>query len=193
MHLIYLAFIFLELSTVNMSTNSSDASTSTEVSLSNAGVQTSKYLFANTQRKLRLQERLNEKIKLRKESEAREKGLLTKITELSLQLAERYSTDNCLKVSKENLTPTLFMLVDSQMKSKTKKQGGQRYLNGIKQFALSFYFLGPKVYKLLQNSFSLPTSRTLRNVTSKYELSSGLNDLIFNFCYLKFVTLNQKL
>lgn len=37
----------------------------------------------------------------------------------------------------------------------------------------------------MQNSLSLPTSRTLRNVTSKYELNSGLNDFLFNFLSFK--------
>lgn len=71
------------------------------------------------------------------------------------------------------------------MKNLKKKQKAQRYSNEIKQLALNIYFLGSKVYKLLQNSLSLPTSRTLRNVICKYELNSGLNDSLFNFLSFK--------
>lgn len=77
------------------------------------------------------------------------------------------------------------MLVKSQMSDNSTKVKGLRYLNDIKQFALSIYFLGPKVYNLLQNPLSLPTSRTLRRVTLKYELNPGLNDFLFNFVPFK--------
>jgi len=37
----------------------------------------------------------------------------------------------------------------------------------------------------LQNPLSLPTSRTLRRLTSKYEINPGLNDFLFNFVSFK--------
>jgi len=163
----------------------SDKSTSSDIEVSSLGVQTPKYLSENTPRKLKLHQKLAVEIQLRKEAEDREKELLHKVNTLSLQLAEKYSIDYCLKVCKDNLKPTLFMLVNSQMKNLKKKTKGQRYSNEIKQLALNIYFLGAKVYKLLQNSLSLPCSRTLRNVTSKYELNSGLNDFLLNFLSLK--------
>ncbi|XP_050055143.1 uncharacterized protein LOC126549593 isoform X2 [Aphis gossypii] len=109
------------LSTTNMSVTMSDKSTSSEIETSSLGVQTPKYLSANTPRKLKLHERLAEEIQLRREAEDREKELLHKVNTLSLQLADKYSIDYCLKVCKDNLKPTLFMLVNSQMKNLKKK------------------------------------------------------------------------
>jgi hypothetical protein len=43
-----------------------------------------------------------EEIQLRKEFEDREKKLLHKINTLNILLAERYSVDYCLQVSKKN-------------------------------------------------------------------------------------------
>jgi len=86
------------------------------------GVQTPKHLSANTPRKLRLHERLVEEINLRKECEDREQDLLAKVNSLSLQLAEKYSIDYTLKVCQENLKPTLFMLVNSQMQNIKKNR-----------------------------------------------------------------------
>ncbi|XP_050055142.1 uncharacterized protein LOC126549593 isoform X1 [Aphis gossypii] len=110
-----------DLSTTNMSVTMSDKSTSSEIETSSLGVQTPKYLSANTPRKLKLHERLAEEIQLRREAEDREKELLHKVNTLSLQLADKYSIDYCLKVCKDNLKPTLFMLVNSQMKNLKKK------------------------------------------------------------------------
>jgi len=41
------------------------------------------------------------------------------------------------------------------------------------------------VYRFLKNNLSLPTIRTLRRVTSKYELNPGLNDFLFQFLQFK--------
>lgn len=93
--------------------------------------------------------------------------------------------DTCLETCKEYLSPTLFMIVKSQILNKEKNYQGFRYSNEIKQLALSIYFLGPRVYNLFQNPLSLPTSRTLRRVTSKYERNPRLNDFFFNFVSFK--------
>jgi len=77
------------------------------------------------------------------------------------------------------------MIVKSQIKKKERNYRGFRYSNGIKQHALSIYFLGPRVYNLLQIPLSLPVSRKLRRVTSKYEINPGLNDFLFNFLSFK--------
>lgn len=60
----------------------------------------------------------------------------------------------------------------------------------MKQFALTIYFLGPAVYTFLKSIISLPSTRTLRRVTSKYELTPGLNDFLFDF--VKFKIANSK-
>lgn len=60
----------------------------------------------------------------------------------------------------------------------------------MKQLVLTVYFLGPSVYRFLKTTLSLPTVRALRCVTSKFELTPGLNDFLFDF--VKFKILNFK-
>ncbi|KAL4092242.1 hypothetical protein QTP88_026776 [Uroleucon formosanum] len=61
------------------------------------------------------------------------------------------------KLKEKYLSPTLFVIVKSQIKNKERHFRGFRYSNEIKQLALSIYFLGPRVYNLLHNPLSLPT------------------------------------
>lgn len=54
-----------------------------------------------------------------------------------------------------------------------------------KQFALMIYFLGPKVYKFLQKSWSLPSVRTLQRTAKNWEINPGLNDFLFDVLSVK--------
>lgn len=45
--------------------------------------------------------------------------------------------------------------------------------------------MGPKVYTFLQSFLKLPSPRTLRTITSNYELSPGINDFMFEFLAFK--------
>ncbi|CAI6353718.1 unnamed protein product [Macrosiphum euphorbiae] len=158
----------------------SNASTSTDIETSVIGIQTPSYLSSKTPRKVALQEKL-------KESERVQAELKQIIINLNQQIANESNNtlDTCLETCKKYLSPTLFMIVKSQIRNKERNFRGFRYSNEIKQLALSIYFLGPRVYNLLHNPLSLPTSRTLRRVTSKYEIDPGLNDFLFNFVSFK--------
>lgn len=144
------------------------------------GTQTPNFLSSRTPRKVTLLKKL-------KESEQVQAELKQIIINLNRQLANEPNNklDICLEVCKEQLSPTLFMIVKSYIQNKGRSYQGFRYSNEIKQLALSIYFLGPRVYNLLQNPLSLPTSRTLRRVTSKFEINPGLNDFLFNFISFK--------
>jgi len=170
-------------SSAHLSINSqslSDASTSMDIETSVIGTQTPSYLSSETPQKVALQEKL-------KESERVQAELKQIIINLNRQIANEPNNklENCLETCKEHLSPTLFMIVKSQIKNKERIYVGFRYSNEIKQLALSIYFLGPRVYNLLQGPLSLPVSRTLRRVTSKYEINPGLNDFLFNFLSFK--------
>ncbi|XP_060869340.1 uncharacterized protein LOC132944155 [Metopolophium dirhodum] len=170
-------------SSARLSINSqslSDASTSMDIETSVIGIQTPSYLSSKTPRKVALQEKL-------KESERVQAELKQIIINLNRQIANEPNNklENCLETCKEYLSPTLFMIIKSQIKNKERNYRGFRYSNEIKQLALSIYFIGPRVYNLLQNPLSLPVSRTLRRVTSKYEINPGLNDFLFNFLSFK--------
>lgn len=170
-------------SSTRLSINSpslSDASTSTGITSSVMGVQTPGHLTSKTPRKAALREKLKESERVRAELEHI-------IINLNQQIANEPSNKlkNCLEVCKELLSPTLFMIIQSQIRNKDKTLRAFRYSNEIKQIALSIYFLGPRVYNLLQNPLSLPTVRTLQRVTSKFEINPGFNDFLFNFVSFK--------
>lgn len=141
----------------------SDASTSMDIETSVVGVQTPNYLSSRTPRKVTFLKKL-------KDSERAQAELKQIIINLNRQLANEPTNkmDICMEVCKEELSPTLFMIVKSYIQNKERNYRGFRYSNEVKQLALSIYFLGPRVYNLLRNSLSLPTSRTLRRVTSKF-------------------------
>ncbi|KAL4089746.1 hypothetical protein QTP88_024718 [Uroleucon formosanum] len=127
---------------------------------------------------------LQEKLK---ESERVQAELKQIIINLNRQIANEPNNklDTCLETCKEYLSLTLFMIVKSQIKNKERHFRGFRYSNESKQLALSIYFLGPRVYNLLHNPLFLPTSRSLRRITSKYEIDPGLNGFLFNFVSFK--------
>jgi len=84
-------------------------------------------------------------------------------------------------------------LLKSQIDNQdNKKRLGQRFLNDFKKLALNIYFLGPRVYQLLQNSLALPTPRVLRRVTNRYDLNPGLNDFLFNLLSFKIKSFNSE-
>jgi len=68
---------------------------------------------------------------------------------------------------------------------KERKKGGYKYSKEMKQFALTIYFLRPKVYNFMKTTLSLPTISTLKRTTSKFEILTGLNDFLFNFLNFK--------
>ncbi|KAL4148350.1 hypothetical protein QTP88_002614 [Uroleucon formosanum] len=153
----------------------SKASTSMDIEISVIGIQTPSYLSSKTPRKVSFQKKLKESERVQAE--------LKQIINLNRQIANEPNNklDTCLETCKEYLSPTLFMIVKSQIKNKERHFRGFRYSNEIKQLALSIYFLGPRVYNLLHNPLSLPISRSLRRITSKYEVDPDLNDFLFNF------------
>jgi len=62
---------------------------------------------------------------------------------------------------------------------------GHRFSYEPKQFALIIHFLGPKVYRFLQKSWSLPSVRTLQRTTEHWEINPGLNDFLFKVLAVK--------
>lgn len=75
--------------------------------------------------------------------------------------------------------------VKMQMSVLGKTPKGARYTNEYKQFALALYFSGPQAYKFLSKTLQLPSKSTLYRITSKWEISAGFNDFIFNALKLK--------
>lgn len=52
-------------------------------------------------------------------------------------------------------------------------------------FALTTYFFGPKVYRMLSFIFELPTYRSLTKITENWTSDPSLNPIIFEALLLK--------
>jgi len=66
-----------------------------------------------------------------------------------------------------------------------KKKNGNRYTKAFKMFCLHLYFKGPTAYRLLSNTFILPSKRTLERTIETLILSPGLHDIIFEKLRIK--------
>jgi len=155
----------------------SDAFTSTSIETCSSESQTPTSLSNHTPRKKALRK------KLFKEKKCRMK--LQSVIDSNKQLVDNYSIETTLRVCEKYCSPTVYMLVKSQIDNMNRKRQGYRYSNDIKQLALNIYFVSPKLYRMMQKSLSLPVSRTLKRITSKYEINPGLNDFLFNFLSFK--------
>jgi len=137
----------------------SNESCTSSVTTSDSSNQSPGYLSANTPRKQKLAVQI-------KSGKQEIKNLKKNIVSLSQQYYLIMTQLNIfLRLSEKYLTPGLFTIVKFQINLK-EKQKGYRYNNEIKQLALTIYFLGPRVYKLLLNILSLPSISTLKRPNS---------------------------
>ena len=110
---------------------------------SDSSSQTPDHLSYSTPRKKALRSEL-------KEAKEKIKSLeKTVATFLSNVLAENDSTDIFLKQCQKYLSPALLLIVRSHVMCKSRKKPGYRYSKSLKQFALTIYFLGPRMHKTL--------------------------------------------
>lgn len=80
-------------------------------------------------------------------------------------------------VKRFTLMATIFTMLQFRECKKDKK--GRRFTKDEKIMALHFYKRGPKVYRMLQKIFVLPSPFTLNKMVSKANIKSGLNENIF--------------
>ncbi|XP_044755611.1 uncharacterized protein LOC123321626 isoform X2 [Coccinella septempunctata] len=95
------------------------------------------------------------------------------------------SDEDFIRFCRKNFNSTLADFMISQLKLRKRKPHGYRYSVAFKQFALTIYFLGPKVYQFLQKTFFLPHKATLCRITTNWDFSVGLNEHIFQAISLK--------
>lgn len=145
---------------------------------SDSSSRTPDHLSYSTPRKVVLRTQL-------KEAKEKIKSLEKTLAKLSNVLAENDSTDTFLKQCQKILSPSLLLIVRSHLMCKSRKKPGYRYSKSLKQFALTIYFLGPRVYNFMKTTLSLPSTVTLKRTTSKFEMQSGFNDFLFSFINLK--------
>lgn len=149
-----------------------------QVSTSDSSCQTPLYLTNKTPRKLKLYNEIKSKNK-------EIKDMKKQINAITQQLVQVNTVEQMLTLCKQFLPPSLFLIINIHMNRRNIKAVGYRYCNEFKQLALTIYFLEPRVYRFLQSTLALPNPCTLRHITKYYEMSPGLNDLLFNFLQFK--------
>lgn len=98
---------------------------------------------------------------------------------------QEFSEEHFIKFVKTNFKEGLANFIIMQYYLSSKSLKGRRYTTEFKQFALTIYFLGRKVYRHLQETLFLPSETTLWRITSQWHIYSGLNDFIFKTIALK--------
>lgn len=124
--------------------------------------------------KLRNLERQNERLKLSRSLSKRE---------ITFKDWEKYCENN---FDKETV-----MFIKTKMNLKNASGKGPRYTREYKQFALTIYFLGPKMYKFLTKTFQLPPKNSLFKISHNWNIVPGLNNFVFSVIETKVKSLPE--
>ena len=95
--------------------------------------------------------------------------------------------DNLFKFSGPRLK-----FIMSQLKASTRKRQGQRWTTGDKALALGLLHSSPRTYRLLQQTFILPSVKTLKTVMDNVDIYPGFNKSIVSALKLKVQNLPEK-
>ncbi|KAL4113524.1 hypothetical protein QTP88_017136 [Uroleucon formosanum] len=98
---------------------------------------------------------------------------------------EMTNISNISRVTCTSPTTEMSTFVKLQSKLINFKNQGCRYTDEFKQFALTIWFFGPKVYRFLKSAWCLPTIRTLQRVSERWEINAGFNNFVFEILKLK--------
>ena len=129
--------------------------------------QTSKSLTASTPRKNKLRKFLRAKsnrlnyIKSRYSSPNGSKNIQMTLNDYMLSVGVKFP-------------PLLYELVKTQFELHKPKKKAPRYSDMFKQFALTIYFLGPKVYRMLSKTIKLTSKRLLSKTIENWPNEPGL-------------------
>ncbi|KAE9544229.1 hypothetical protein AGLY_001408 [Aphis glycines] len=139
---------------------------------SSCSTQTPKILSRYTSRKIKLKEQLT----MQKE---KYESLQVEFKKLQKAYSNACSLSNFNLMCDKFLTPEMSNFVKLQSKLINFKNKGRRYTDEFKQFALTIWFFGPKVYRFLKFAWCLPTIRTLQKVSERWEINTGFNNFVF--------------
>lgn len=140
--------------------------------------QTDSSLSQNTPRKKKLHILVNE--------QRQRINSLTKEVNLLKQKQSRDITVTEFTSACDTYLPTeLGKFVKAQIAVAQRKTQGRRYQNEFKQFALSLYFVGPKVYRLLQKTFVLPSPSCLHRYIKGIQCTAGINESVLEILRIK--------
>ena len=107
------------------------------------------------------------------------KNLKGKVRELQKQI-ETFKAMQTENLAYQNLPPIQKDFIKTQLDNSSKPR--KRYPPLIKYLSLSVYFKSPAAYKVLSNTFQLPSVSGLKRIVCNYKLSPGLdNDFLKDF------------
>lgn len=96
------------------------------------------------------------------------------------KIAHKMTKTHAFKIVSKHMSATAKIFCQMQASQTAKKKQGRRFTLDEKILALSLYKPSPKAYRLLSNLCVLPSRRTLQNLLHEINLTTGINDIIFD-------------
>jgi len=138
-----------------------------------------------TQTELKLSHSTPRKVALRRKCDAAEKRAKRAKLKFKDETIEDITFNDFQKLLYKFYPKPIADFMKVQADNLNKKKNDNRYTKTFKMFCLDLYFKGPKAYRLLSNTFILPSKRTLERTIETLILSPGLHDIIFERLRIK--------
>lgn len=94
--------------------------------------------------------------------------------------ALRFNKEHSFEDTVRGMNSLARKIFSMQVKMCTTKPKGRRFTLEEKLIALSILKQGPKSYRFLQKIFILPSESTLKKLVAKLNVTTGINQQIFN-------------
>lgn len=88
--------------------------------------------------------------------------------------------DSIHEILKFKISPSFALFLQGELQNFKKSPKGRRWDMDSKIIALRLYKRSPRCYKLLRRVICLPTPSSLKSLLTKFNMSVGINDQIFN-------------
>ena len=120
------------------------------------------------------------RVKVCRLSKSKKSCTCSKSRTLSKKYQDKVRKTYALKAIKPYLSSAGYDFMATQIRLSGVKKKGFRYTAKEKTFYLNLYCCGPKLYKLFQTIFHLPSVRTLQRLLASLDINPGLNKSLLN-------------
>lgn len=103
-----------------------------------------------------------------------------KLKESTSRLKELEKPDANFRALSHHISPALGIMLRGELVNEGRDPRGREWFEESKALYLAFKACSAKGYALMEQVFVVPSSRTLRNVTSQIPLEVGINDAVFD-------------